>query len=104
MLRGAIIGDAKVTPNFRANQHYYASWPTSVPHERIEWKAEAIRKGEWVRISYCLQGAQPTSVMEMTSIATQGGNNIQVATPPDQQTLKNVAGAAEMESTNDGLV
>ena len=81
---------------------YYASWPTSAPHERIEFKAGSIRPGEFIKMSYCLQGADLVNVIEMESKPTSHGGNTEVATPTDRITLKNVAGAEEMNSRDDG--
>ena len=46
----------KVTYSFKANNSYHVTWDSSPPHELMLFVAQAMEKGDWVRISYCLQG------------------------------------------------
>ena len=44
----------------RANESYHLVWPQSPPHEKFRSYQEVMRQGDWVRLSYCLQGNSKT--------------------------------------------
>lgn len=49
-----------LTYAFKANHSYHLNYLESPPHEFNRWTTEYLHKGDWLRLSFCLQGLEPT--------------------------------------------
>ena len=101
IMRGAIERNAQYKPNFFANESYHISWPDSTPHEYVQWGAFEIDQGDWIKVSYCLQGADLKSFEQLEYAPTSfGGRDLRSPTG-DRQTMIEVENSDVMDETND---
>ena len=101
IMRGALDRDSRFKPNFFANQSYHISWPDSTPHEYITSGAFEINKGDWIKISYCLQGADLKSLEQIEFAPTSYGGRDLRSPSGDRETMIEVENSDIMDSTND---
>jgi hypothetical protein len=81
---------------------YHLRWPTSPPPEGLSFIPHRLEKGDWVRMSFCLQGAEPLSIEQMEYYQTYNGyRSLRLASDNDRETLIDVRDMEEMNSIND---
>ena len=94
------VGD-RVEPAFMTNTSYHITWPVSPPHEKMHWMADFLEQHDWVRISYCLQGAELVKVEHWEAFWYSHGWRDWRPAPEERQTLTEVNSIAEMDAITD---
>ena len=88
-------------PGWMTNTSYHISFVDSPPMEKISFVPEQFEQHDWVRISYCLHGAEFKQMVFEEWYAEQYGWSYLRVAPESRQTLKEVFSIEEMDSTND---
>ena len=69
----------------------------SPPYESYQWSPEYMDKGDWVRVSFCLQGAEPT-VYEQEHYISSIGQKSYRDRPEERKSLRVVNSIDELEA------
>ena len=83
------------------NTSYHITWPVSPPHEKMHWMADFLEQHDWVRISYCLQGAELVKVEHWEAFWYSHGWRDWRPAPAERATLTEVNSIAEMDALTD---
>ena len=89
-------------PGMMSNESYHMHWFSSAPQEHVKLINGRLQKGDWLKVSYCLQGAQLSSVEqhETYGLSIGFGNSfgtgwLQYRNAPEER--NNIVAATDME-------
>ena len=88
-------------PGWQTNTSYHITFVDSPPMEKISFIPEFMEKHDWVRISYCLHGAEFKQMVQEEWYPEQYGWSYLRVAPDSRNTLKEVNSLEEMDATND---
>ena len=96
-------GNCMGSPSLLSNESYHYFWDHSKPHERIFLTSKGLKQHDWVRVSFCLQGAQFKQVKQYERAYRLDGTGFTtVREPPAERvTLQQVNSIEEGNDIND---
>ena len=96
-------GNCMGAPSLISNESYHYFWDHSPPHEMIYLSAKGIKQHDWVRVSFCLQGAEFKNVKQYErAYRLDGTGFVTVREPPaERKTMQEVFSLDESDQIHD---